>query len=72
LRPETSRFIPSDRAEINHTNVRLLLMDSTPAISQIGPEVSAMEMYQVRYFLSVARALNFTRAAEDCGVARPT
>ena len=31
-----------------------------------------MEMYQVRYFLSVARALNFTRAAEDCDVAQPS
>jgi DNA-binding transcriptional LysR family regulator len=31
-----------------------------------------MEMYQVRYFLSVARALNFTRAAEECGVAQPS
>jgi DNA-binding transcriptional LysR family regulator len=31
-----------------------------------------MEMYQVRYFLSVARALNFTRAAEECEVAQPS
>jgi DNA-binding transcriptional LysR family regulator len=31
-----------------------------------------MEMYQVRYFLSVARALNFTRAAQECGVAQPS
>jgi DNA-binding transcriptional LysR family regulator len=31
-----------------------------------------MEMYQVRYFLSVARTLNFTRAAEECGVAQPS
>ena len=31
-----------------------------------------MEMYQVRYFLSVARALNFTRAAEECDVAQPS
>jgi|SRR5271166_1048997 len=31
-----------------------------------------MEMYQVRYFLSVARTLNFTRAAEDCNVAQPS
>ena len=31
-----------------------------------------MEMYQVRYFLSVSRALNFTRAAEECGVAQPS
>ena len=31
-----------------------------------------MEMHQVRYFLSVARALNFTRAAGECGVAQPS
>ena len=31
-----------------------------------------MEMYQVRYFLSVARELNFTRAAEECDVAQPS
>lgn len=31
-----------------------------------------MEMHQVRYFLSVARTLNFTRAAEDCEVAQPS
>jgi hypothetical protein len=28
-----------------------------------------MEMHQVRYFLAVARTLNFTRAAEECNVA---
>jgi len=31
-----------------------------------------MEMHQVRYFLAVARALNFTRAAEECNVAQPS
>src|SRR5271157_3004460 len=31
-----------------------------------------MEMYQVRYFLSVARTLNFTRAAKECDVAHPS
>jgi DNA-binding transcriptional LysR family regulator len=31
-----------------------------------------MEMHQVRYFLSVARRLNFTRAAEECNVAQPS
>jgi DNA-binding transcriptional LysR family regulator len=31
-----------------------------------------MEMYQIRYFLSVARELNFTRAADECGVAQPS
>lgn len=30
-----------------------------------------MEMYQVRYFLSVSETLNFTRAAEICGVSQP-
>ena len=31
-----------------------------------------MEMHQVRYFLAVARTLNFTRAAEQCNVAQPS
>ncbi len=31
-----------------------------------------MEMHQVRYFLAVARALNFTRAAEECNVTQPS
>lgn len=31
-----------------------------------------MEMHQIRYFLSAARLLNFTRAAEACNVAQPS
>ena len=31
-----------------------------------------MEMHQVRYFIAVARTLNFTRAAEECHVAQPS
>jgi DNA-binding transcriptional LysR family regulator len=30
-----------------------------------------MEMHQVRYFLAAAKALSFTRAAEDCHVSQP-
>ena len=30
-----------------------------------------MEMHQVRYFIAVAHALNFTRAAEQCNVTQP-
>jgi DNA-binding transcriptional LysR family regulator len=31
-----------------------------------------MEMHQVRYFLGVARLLNFTRAADECNVTQPS
>jgi DNA-binding transcriptional LysR family regulator len=31
-----------------------------------------MEMHQVRYFLAVARTLNFTKAADECNVAQPS
>lgn len=31
-----------------------------------------MEMHQIRYFLSAAQLLNFTRAAEVCNVAQPS
>lgn len=31
-----------------------------------------MELYQVRYFLALAEALNFTRAAEKCNVSQPS
>ncbi len=31
-----------------------------------------MEMHQVRYFLAMARALNFTRAADECNVTQPS
>lgn len=37
----------------------------------MGP-APEMEMHQVRYFLAVARLLNFTRAAEECHVAQPS
>jgi DNA-binding transcriptional LysR family regulator len=30
-----------------------------------------MEMQQIRYYLSLAQTLNFTRAAEDCNVSQP-
>ena len=30
-----------------------------------------MQLYQVRYFLALARTLNFTRAAEQCNVTQP-
>jgi DNA-binding transcriptional LysR family regulator len=31
-----------------------------------------MEMHQVRYFLAVARTLNFTRGADECNVTQPS
>ena len=30
-----------------------------------------MEMHQIRYFLAVAKTLNFTRAADQCNVTQP-
>src|SRR2546429_3983985 len=33
---------------------------------------TTMEMHQVRYFLAVARILNFTRAADECNVTQPS
>jgi len=30
-----------------------------------------MEMYQIRYFLAVAKTLHFSRAAEECNVSQP-
>lgn len=31
-----------------------------------------MELHQIRYFLAIAEHLNFTRAAEHCGVSQPS
>ena len=31
-----------------------------------------MEMHQIRYFLTVAKTLNFTHAADICNVAQPS
>ena len=36
-----------------------------------GGHGDRMEMHQIRYFLAVADALNFTRAAEQCHVSQP-
>jgi DNA-binding transcriptional LysR family regulator len=36
---------------------------------EVGSDI--MEMQQVRYFLAVAKTLNFTRAAEACNVTQP-
>jgi DNA-binding MarR family transcriptional regulator len=52
-----------------------VLMLSEGAIGYV-PETTdrgtAMEMHQVRYFLAVARVLNFTRAADECNVTQPS
>jgi DNA-binding transcriptional LysR family regulator len=45
--------------------------ESHPEILSAGFNIR-MEMHQVRYFLAVARLLNFTRAAEECHVAQPS
>src|SRR5439155_20924950 len=42
----------------------------TGTLDQVGART--MEMHQVRYFLAVARLLNFTRAADDCNVTQPS
>jgi DNA-binding transcriptional LysR family regulator len=42
------------------------------ACGRIGQGSTIMEMHQVRYFLAVARLLNFTRAAEECNVTQPS
>jgi len=42
-------------------------------LDYLGHEGSLiMEMHQVRYFLAVARTLNFTRAADECNVTQPS
>lgn len=44
-------------------------MGYLPGTTDRGP---TMEMHQVRYFLAVARVLNFTRAADECNVTQPS
>src|SRR2546422_3573744 len=45
------------------------LSANMPARSGQG---TIMEMHQVRYFLAVARVLNFTRASDECNVTQPS
>src|SRR5262245_56208444 len=40
---------------------------TTPNLSS----VMQLQLYQVRYFLVLAKTLNFTRAAEQCNVTQP-
>src|SRR3954471_10723001 len=52
-----------------------VLVSSRGAIRYLAGTIdrgSAMEMHQVRYFLAVARVLNFTRAADECNVTQPS
>ena len=42
-------------------------MEALQTLSRLAP----MEMQQVRYFVALARELNFTRAAEQCNVSQP-
>ncbi len=37
---------------------------------QKGKKIT-LELHQIRYFLALSRALNFTRAAEECNVSQP-
>ena len=43
-----------------------------PAAHPGGREVDGMELHQIRYFLTACDTLNFTRAAEQCGVSVPS
>jgi DNA-binding transcriptional LysR family regulator len=45
--------------------------DITPA-DETRSEGGALEMHQIRYFLSVGETLNLTKAAERCNVAQPS
>ena len=45
---------------------------TAPSTDSTASEGLVMEMHQVRYFLAVARMLNFTRAAEECNVTQPS
>jgi DNA-binding transcriptional LysR family regulator len=42
----------------------------TVAKAIVGRKVT-MELHQIRYFLSLSKTLNFTRAAEECNVSQP-
>ena len=37
----------------------------------VGRKGKAVELFQVRYFLELAKSLNFSRAAEACSVSQP-
>jgi DNA-binding transcriptional LysR family regulator len=37
----------------------------------LNPRVVSMELHQIRYFLSLSKTLNFTRAADECNVSQP-
>jgi DNA-binding transcriptional LysR family regulator len=52
-----------------------VLMSSRDEIGYVAGTTdrgTPMEMHQVRYFLAVARVLNFTRAADECNVTQPS
>src|SRR6516162_6978551 len=53
----------------------VVLVLKPPLIGYIASRIrgrAIMEMHQVRYFLAVARTLNFTRAADECNVTQPS
>src|SRR5512138_3971382 len=73
--PAMTREIPFDSR--NHSRPLLHFPCQFSGLSGnlavIGDRGSTiMEMHQVRYFLAVARTLNFTKAADDCNVAQPS
>src|SRR5262245_45032298 len=47
------------------------LVDAAARFAYDAGEAAIMELHEIRYFLAVARKLNFTRAAEACNVSQP-
>lgn len=70
LHSKSYPFGPGDKAwPMRLHNLAEVALYCTRQTQLIG--FAPMEMQQVRYFLALARELNFTRAAESCNVTQP-